>query len=154
MALKRTAATIRTPRNWPTTMAHLSYWCAGLALILVAAQFWLYGLHYNRIFADDVVSAVTLSNGQTYFGRLEKFGPRTVVLFDAYYLQVGETTTDPASDATTAEGDGSNLQLKKLSEDFHQPNNYLVLNRDQILYWQHLSNSSPILEAMVEYQKQ
>ncbi|EKD78636.1 MAG: hypothetical protein ACD_41C00306G0006 [uncultured bacterium] len=130
-------------------MAHVAYWCAAMAVLLVAVQFWLYGIHYNRVFADNVVSAVTLTNGQTYFGRLEKFGPHTAVLFNAYYLQVGET------DVTAAEqADGSNLQLKKLSDDFHQPNDYLILNREEILYWQHLSSQSPIIEAMAEYRNQ
>jgi hypothetical protein len=112
-------------------------------------------LQFPYIYNSNNVN-LAVTNGQTYFGRLERFGPSTVVLFDAYYLQVGETTTTETADATAdaTATDGSNLQLKKLSDDFHQPNNYLVLNRDHILYWQHLSDSSPIIEAMVEYQSQ
>lgn len=125
-------------------MAHLAYVCACLSLILVFVQFSLYSLHYNRIFSDDSITAVTLTNGQTYFGVMEKFGPHTVVLFSVYYLQ-----------DTTAEADGeSSLKLIKLADDFHQPNDYLVINRDQILFWQHLESSSPILEAMQEYTTQ
>lgn len=155
MPLKRTNQTDYR-RDWPTTMSHLAYVCAGLAFILVAVQFWLYSLHYNRVFASDAISAVTLTNGQTYFGRMEKFGAHTVVLFNPYYLQVNPTdgtATDATIEETTATNPEAGLQLKKLSDDFHQPNDYLIVNRDEVLYWQHLNSSSPIIEAMVEYEQ-
>lgn len=149
MALKRPSTT-----DWPRRMAHVAYVSAGLSLILVFAQFCLYTLHYNRIFSDDSITAVTLTNGQTYFGILEKFGPRTVVLFNVYYLQAGDTSDTPVTTDTTPIADAteeSNLKLIKLTADFHQPNDYLVINRDQVLFWQHLQPSSPILEAMQQY---
>ena len=152
MPIKRTTALERR-RDWPTVMSHVAYVCAAVAFVLVVAQFWLYSLHFNRIFNNATVSAVTLTNGQTYFGRLEKFGTHTVVLFNPYYLQVNPTTTETTDPATTeATGDSSNLQLKKLTDDFHQPNDYLIINRDQVLYWQHLELGSPIIQAMVDYQ--
>lgn len=151
----------KPPRNWPQLMAHLAYICAGLAIILVFVQLNLYCMRYNRAYNPNVITAVMMSNGQTYFGRLEKFGPHTAVLHDVFYLQVensdGEATdTDNATDSadlTNAET-GSNVKLIKLSDDFYQPNDYLVLNRDQILYWQHLDSASPIIEAMAEYESQ
>ncbi len=153
MAIKRTVQLtegVARQTDWPRRMAHLAYACACLSLILVFAQFSLYSLHYNRIFSDDSISAVTLTNGQTYFGVMEKFGPHTVVLFSVYYLQAGDQAADTTAEATTE----SNLKLIKLADDFHQPNDYLVINRDQILFWQHLEASSPILEAMQEYATQ
>lgn len=144
---------IKRKTDWPTVLSHLAYVSAGLALVLVTLQFWLYGLHYNRIFANDSISAVTLTNGQTYFGRLEKFGPRTIVLFTPFYLQVN-ASDDATVEETTATNPEAGLQLKKLSDDFHQPNDYLIVNRDEVLYWQHLNSSSPIIEAMVEYEQQ
>ncbi len=148
----------RTPRNWPHMMAQLAYLCAGLAIILVFVQMNLYCLRYNRVYDSNVVTAVMMSNGQTYFGRLEKFGPHTLVLFDVYYLQVNdaEATTDDTtetSDLTDAANE-SNIKLVKLSQDFYQPNDYLIINRDQVLYWQQLNASSPIIEAMQQYQDQ
>ena len=161
MALKRSVQLterVTQHTDWPRRMAHLAYLCACLSLILVFVQFSLYSLHYNRIFSDDSITAVTLTNGQTYFGVMEKFGPHTVLLFSVYYLQAGDqvTAADTAVDTadlpdTTTE---SNLKLIKLADDFHQPNDYLVINRDQILFWQHLESSSPILEAMQEYTTQ
>ncbi|MBI4407163.1 MAG: hypothetical protein HY565_01540 [Candidatus Kerfeldbacteria bacterium] len=152
MAIKR----LTTKTDWPQRMAHVAYISAGISLVLVFTQFFLYSLHYNRIFSSDSITAVTLANGQTYFGVMEKFGPHTVVLFHVYYLQAGDTTgeTTDLTDTTDTADTESNLKLIKLADDFHQPNDYLVINRDQVLFWQHLEPSSPILEAMQEYATQ
>lgn len=138
-------------------MHNLAYICVGLALILAVTQFWLYGLRYRRIFSSDVWASVTLTNGQSYIGHLEQYGPNTVVLFDAYYLQA--VATDAATEETaiatdtTATNDSStqtqpNLQLVSIADDLHKPYNYLIINRDQVLYWQQLSDQSPIVQTL------
>lgn len=157
------AATHTTPaatkRDWPRLFSHLAYLCAGLSLVLVFVQLNLYCWHFNRVYNADVETAITLTNGQTYFGRLEKYGPHTLVLFDVYYLQVGasEGTTGDGSDAATdvATTDASSsLKLMKLEDDFYKPNNYLIINRDEVLYWQQLQSNSPILETIDQYNNQ
>ena len=158
MPIKRTVPTqtaSRSKRDWPHLMSKVAYLCAALAIVLVFVQLNLYCVRFNKVFNSDVVSAVTMANGQTYFGRMEKFGPHTVVLFDVYYLQVGstdneDTTANTAVDTETNDAN-SNVKLVKLADDFYQPNNYVILNRDQIIYWQQLSNSSPIIDAINNY---
>lgn len=142
-------------------MAHVSFYCAGLAIVLVVVQFWLYGIRFNRLYDASTVSSVTLANGQTYFGYLQKYGPKTLVLSNVYYLQVSDdATADQAADTTTAEADTaatepeSNIKLMHLTDDFHKPYDHLVLNRDQVIYWQYLQSDSPILEAIAEYNQQ
>ncbi len=154
MPIKTKVQTIPSPTaktSWSGKMVTMTYFCVGLAVILIAAQFWLYGLRFQRLFPNDVWQAVTLTNGQTYFGKLEKYGPHTLVLFEVYYLQAksDEATSDTAdttADETT--NNDSGLKLIKLTDDFHRPNNYLIINRDQVLFWQHLANESPIVEAI------
>ncbi|MFA6474584.1 MAG: hypothetical protein WCV88_00095 [Patescibacteria group bacterium] len=142
-------------RNWPSLMATVAYCCAGLSIILVFAQFALYSNQYNQLFNSDVVSAVTLTNGQTYFGHIKKYGPGSLVLFDVYYLQVSpktdttNTATDTNTDTTTPD---NGVKLKKLADDFYKPNNYIIINRNEILFWQHLTDSSPIIDAINKYQ--
>lgn len=151
--------------RWPGVMLNVTYICVGLALLLVAAQFWLYSVRYQRIFAKDTWQAVTLTNGQTYFGHLQQYGPHTLVLFNVYYLQASQSattagattdlTTDASADsASTATDSGattdSDLRLYKLTDDFHKPNDYLIINKDQVLFWQHLSPESPIVKTIAE----
>lgn len=158
-----TKTTIKTKKiHWPNVMLNATYACVILAIILVATQFWLYGVRYQRIFADgNTWQAITLTNGQTYFGKLEQYGPRTLVLFNVYYLQASQTTdtstSDLETDAVTVDGEtesttepDSGLRLYKLTDDFHQPNDYLIINKDEVLYWQHLSDESPIVKTIAE----
>lgn len=159
MPIKRplsTTTVTKTKRDWPRLLAHCAYICAGLSLVLVLVQLNLYSWHFNRIYSADVESAVMLTNGQTYFGRMEKYGPNAVVLFDVYYLQVddAQATTDTNTETVAVGAATSNIKLMKLADDFYKPNNYLILNRDQILYWQHLQSNSPILEAIEQYEAQ
>lgn len=152
---------IKTPKRpssgrFTIAMHNLAYICVGLAIILAVAQFWLYGLRYRRVFSSDVWASVTLSNGQSYIGHLEQYGPNTVVLFDAYYLKAvadDATTENTATDATATSDSIAqtepNLQLVSIADDLHKPFNYLIINRDQVLYWQHLSNQSPIVQTLV-----
>lgn len=146
--------------QWSATMVNVTYAVVVLSIVLVAAQFWLYGVRYQRVFAEDTWYAVMLSNGQTYFGVLQQYGPDTVVLFNVYYLQATGDITAPAESTTegeVAEGSEaeeaeieteSGLKLFKLTDDLHKPNDYLILNRNHILFWQHLSNDSPIAQAI------
>lgn len=142
-------------------MSNAAYICVGLAIILFAAQIWLYGLRYQSLFGNDTTySAVTLSNGQTYFGHLKKYSLGTFVLTDVYYLQQSATGTTADTTATTntntnttADTTGqtnSGLQLVKLTNDIHKPMDFLVINRDNLIFWQQLQTDSPIISAIAK----
>lgn len=154
------AAKPRPSGRMTVAMHNLAYICVGLALVLAVTQFWLYGLRYSRVFSGEVWASVTLSNGQSYIGHLEQYGPQTVVLFDAYYLQAvtDATTTEGVTDTTAADAatetaePESNLQLISIADDLHKPFDYLIINRDQILYWQQLSQESPIVQTLAGQQ--
>ena len=154
------ASKLRPSGRMTVAMHNLAYICVGLAIVLAVTQFWLYGLRYSRVFSGEVWASVTLANGQSYIGHLEQYGPQTVVLFDAYYLQAvtdtatADTDTDTASadSATEATEPESNLQLISIADDLHKPYNYLIINRDQILYWQQLSQESPIVQTLTNQQ--
>lgn len=145
------------PARFALAMHNLAYICVGLSIILAVTQFWLYGLRYRSVYSTNAWSSVTLANGQSYFGHLEQYGPNTVVLFNAYYLQSAPAATtdantaatddaDVAADDTTAAEPG--LQLVSLSNDLHKPYDYLIINKDQILFWQHLTSESPIVQTI------
>ena len=130
-------------------LLNFTYICVGLAIVLVATQFSLYGLRYRNLFDTTSYQSVTLTSGQTFFGKLAPYSPKTYVLNDVYYLQASQQTS-----LTTEEGEGAstnlndNVQLFRLTDDLHQPQNQLVLNRDQVLYWQNLQTDSPIVDTI------
>lgn len=152
MAKTTTKSTKELYNKLPHWMFGVTYACVILAILLVGAKFALHAWVYRSLFMDTTYQAVTLSNGQTFFGQIQQYGPGTYVLSDVYYLQATAETTDTAeTDPAIVEDDaGSGLQLVKLVDDVHQPLNYIVLNKDQVIYWQNLNTASPIIEAIVK----
>ncbi len=149
------AKTISTKRKElsskvPHWMFGLTYACVILAILLVGAKFALHGWLYRSLFMDTTYQAVTLTNGQTFFGQIQQYGPSTYVLKDVYYLQTTtESTTEPTDTAEIDAEAGSGLELVKLVDDVHEPLNYIILNKDQVIYWQNLNTASPIIEAII-----
>lgn len=159
MAITRTrkpqrSATLRTDQShqWlsPGVMLNVTYVCVGLAIVLVASQFALYGIRYKRLFDNSTYQAVTLTNGQTFIGVLKRYSMDAYVLQDVYYLQPSlseELATEEAVDSLTADA-SDQLELVKLENDFHQPQNFMVINGDQLLYWQNLQADSEIVSGI------
>ncbi len=131
----------------PDWMLGLTYACIALAVILSAAKIGLQGMQYKSLYQNDTYQAVTLTNGQTFFGQMERYGRNTFVITDVYYLQSAQTEV---SDDALTESVASGLQLVPLTEDLHQPYNHMVLNREHIIYWQNLQPDSPIMEAITK----
>lgn len=138
----------------PHWLMGATYTCVILAIILVGVKFALHGWVYKSLFMENTYQAVTLMNGQTLFGQLQQYGPGVYVLEDVYYLQ-STSAEVPTDTEATIEGDtetsmnSSGLQLIKLVDDVHKPLNHVVINKDQVVYWQNLSPASPIIEGIV-----
>jgi len=74
--------------------------------------------------------AVLLNNGQIYFGKLSAPGGDFYYLRHVYYLTESSTRT------------GKPLRsLAKLTNDVHGPEDFMAINRGQIVYMENLSPS-------------
>lgn len=134
----------------PNIMLNVTYVCVGLAIVLVATQFALYGVRYKRLFDDTTYQAVTLTNGQTFIGVLKRYSMDAYVLQDVHYLQPAqseELAVEETVDSVETTNSGK-LELVKLENDFHQPQNFMVINGDQLLYWQNLQADSQIISGI------
>lgn len=199
----KTKSSINVNRSWHkrwfslSRMTAITYLCVVLAIILTGTKFWLFSNRYAALFNHSTYQAITLTNGQTFFGKLDKYGLQTYVLYDVYYLKQSMSETEPSKDvlnnvnadttSDSANADNSNinsnitsntnintnnntestesqqnnltatnsdLKLVRLVDDFQEPNNYLIINREQIVFWQNLADSSPIMKTIVEFQQQ
>ncbi len=77
---------------------------------------------------------------------MKKYGFDTYLLSDVFYLQNSDTTTT----TTTDTDNNSNLTLVPLINDLHTPRNHIVLNKENIIYWQNLQTTSPIIDAIIK----
>ncbi|MFA5995476.1 MAG: hypothetical protein WCW27_04165 [Patescibacteria group bacterium] len=166
--MKKEISKVKTKWFTLNRVLRLTYVLVALIILLSATKLWLLSIRYSTLFDNATYQAVTLTNGQTFFGRLSKYGINTYVLTDVYYLQQTDTqaaatnvNTNVAADNTeTADNSNDNLNsndnnvtasglsLKRLVDDVHKPYNYIVINRDQISFWQSLNPASPIIEAI------
>lgn len=95
--------------------------------------------------AADVYSAVFLSNGQVYFGKITSKNSSELVLSSVFYLQ-----SDSAPNIGMA---ASNLKLAKLGNEIHGPTDELRINASQVLFYENLREDSRVVQLIKNYKE-
>ena len=90
------------------------------------------------------LQAVFLNTGQVYFGNVKSLNNKFVELTNIYYLQ-----TSQASSTTS-----SSVSLVKLGCELHQPDDKMLINRDQVTFWENLHASGQVAKAVSTFEKQ
>jgi len=99
--------------------------------------------------ASDKYQAVFLTNGQVYFGKLEDGGGDYVKLTDIYYLQSKDQgKVQPKDSADTSQ---PNLTLIKLGKELHAPADEMNISREQVLFWEDITDDGKVMKAIKEY---
>lgn len=118
------------------------------ALTVHLYQFVISGDSQQRLTNPDIYQAVFLTNDQIYFGHLKDVESDYPVLEDVYYVQVSETSA--GGQAAKSIG-----RLVKLGEsEPHRPTNRMVINKDQILFWEDLNADSPVVQTILNLKLQ
>lgn len=108
-------------------------------------------LTFPNIISPNKYYAVFLSNGQVYFGHLNKYyTSKNPVLYDIYYLQAGQELQA----AEKKEGEAGQFNLVKLGQELHGPEDVMVLNKDQILFVEQLKDDGQVVKAVTEHKKE
>lgn len=120
----------------------------GSALLLAALSLWLATGNYKSAEARQVnesrYQAVFLTNNQVYFGKLTDVNKNFLVLNDVFYV---ETPQGQGTDTNA-----SNYTLRKLgSNELHAPEDKMVINRDQVTFWENIKDSSQVVSKIKEY---
>lgn len=92
------------------------------------------------------LQAVFLNSGQVYFGNIRTLNNQYFVLGNVYYLQSASNSTD--SKTTTQ---NSNISLVKLGCELHQPYDQMVINRDQVTFWENLKSDGQVAKAVADF---
>lgn len=128
------------------------------ATILVAALilFLLFATPRSEanFIEDDKYQAVFLNGGQVYFGQVTHLNSEYLRLVDIYYLRVNQQV-QPAEgeDAPIAPADGD-ISLVKLGCELHGPKDEMLINRDQIIFWENLKPEGQVSEAIAEFKRE
>jgi hypothetical protein len=121
--------------------------------ILVAALVASIGLskthEQSKYVNESQYQAVFLNGGQVYFGKITALNNKYMTLNSIYYLRVNQTVQPNAS--TTNSND---VSLVKLGCELHGPQDQMIINADQIVFWENLKTDGQVAKAVAEFQKQ
>ena len=94
--------------------------------------------------------AVFLTNGQIYFGHITSLNSDTIKLEDVYYLR---TQTNLTSEALSDKKEENSVQLSivRLGKEIHAPKNQMMINRQQVLFWEELREDGEVVKAIQKY---
>jgi hypothetical protein len=99
---------------------------------------------YQAVFLNGGATSGSVAY-TTYFGHVTKLNGSYLVLQDVYYL----TTS------TTDQGQSANPQLTKLGcQQLHSPYDKMVINRNQVAFWENLQDNGKVVQAIKQFKQQ
>ncbi len=99
----------------------------------------------------DKFQAVFLNGGQVYFGKIREINDNFVTLDNIYYLRVNEQVQP---DANAGQNPQQDISLAKLGCELHGPEDNMVINREQMTFWENLKDDGQVAKAIAEFVKQ
>jgi hypothetical protein len=125
-----------------------------LALIFVILITVLIIIFYrkSKSFPPDTFFAVFLTNDQVYFGHITKETSKTLTLENVYYLKANAevNTADPESETNAGT---AKVSLIKLGEELHSPEDKMVINKEQIIFWEKMRSAGVVMNAILQDEK-
>jgi len=95
------------------------------------------------------LQAVFLNTGQVYFGHIKSLNDDYFVVSDIYYLQAANTNS-----GSSGSNANSNVTLVKLGCELHEPYDQMIINSDQVTFWENLQDNGQVAKAVTTFQKQ
>lgn len=97
--------------------------------------------------------AVFFTNGQVYFGKLKSVNSGYMRLTDIYYLQA-QSTENQSENPQETSSKSSDVQLIKLGNEVHGPEDEMIISKDQILFFENLKKDGKVTDSISKYQSQ
>lgn len=101
---------------------------------------------------DDKLQAVFLNGGQVYFGNIEDLNAKYLRMSNIYYLRVNQTV-QPNQEGANQQAASNDISLVKLGCELHGPQDEMLINREQVIFWENLKDDGQVAKAVDEYVK-
>jgi len=145
----KVAPAVSLPRSAPRAQGGSSFGIVILIIILIVGGFlWINQTSLSGYKEDW--QAVFLTNGQVYFGQVEKHNKVELVLNEIYYLQVTRPLQQTQEGEQQPNPQGE-LSLVKLGNELHGPTDAMTINRDHVLFVEDLKEDSNVVQAIANY---
>ena len=121
--------------------------------LIIAIALIIGGMFYfnknDTMINTDKYQAVFLTNGQVYFGRLARHG-NYYKLSDVYYLQNKSGEKTESDGQLNSSGD---VELIKLGNEVHGPEDVMIIERSQVLFFENLKNDGNVVKSIQQHQQ-
>ena len=123
-----------------------------LTTALVVAVIWFVALGGNKQSEASLVDskrlqAVFLNGGQVYFGNISDLNGKFLSMSNIYYLRVNQQVQPNQSSSNSA----NDISLVKLGCELHGPQDSMVINREQVVFWENLKDDGQVAKAVKDY---
>lgn len=95
------------------------------------------------------MQAVFLNGGQVYFGNIKQLDSEYLKLDNIYYLRVNQQVQPNGQSATNQD-----ISLVKLGCELHGPQDSMIINQSQVIFWENLKADGQVAKAVADYVKQ
>lgn len=103
----------------------------------------------NRFVNEEKLQAVFLNGGQVYFGNITTLNEEYLRLNNIYYLRVNQQV-QPGENKNAQQ----DISLVKLGCELHGPEEQMVINREQVVFWENLKSDGQVAKAVKQYAEQ
>jgi hypothetical protein len=122
-------------------------------LIVALATLMYFGGSKEGDYVDKTKQqAVFLASGQVYFSKVKTINDKYMVLNDIYYLNVNQQVQPDQKDSNKQAP--SSVSLVKLGCELHGPIDQMIVNREQVTFWENLKDDGQVAQAVVKWKKQ
>lgn len=97
--------------------------------------------------------AVFLNGGQVYFGKINSLNDRFITVNNIYYLRVNQQVQPNQTATANTAAANQDVSLAKLGCELHGPTDVMIINRDQVLFWENLKTDGQVSKAIADYVK-
>ncbi len=136
----------------PSRVASVILLFSVTALIIAVIGFLMFGKDEpeSKYVDTSKMQAVFLNGGQVYFGRIQTLNSRYVRVSGIYYLRVNQQV-QPDQKANQAQQ--QDISLVKLGCELHGPTDEMLINREQVVFWENLKDDGQVAKAVDQYKK-
>ena len=127
----------------------------GAVIILLAGAVYAGSVYTNKTAGKNSnklkpYSSVFLTNGQVYFGNVEKKTKDEIVLSDIYYLQV-QQPIQPQPEQKDAKQEQPQVSLVKLGKEIHGPKDRMTINMSQVTFIEEITDDGQVMQTIKKY---
>jgi len=134
---------------WVALLFGATFLVAGVALLL-----YFGGPKESNFIDNKKQQAVFLTNGQVYFGKVGAVTKDYLTLSNIYYLNVNQQVQPNQKDASGNSASNNSISLVKLGCELHGPVDRMVINREQVTFWENLKDDGQVSKAIAQWVQQ